>query len=242
MLVIGSPQFETQDDFGNGDGIAPIDQWQTAVPPSLQFSDSSSRSDLGIDPALGDIVARLRIILEPSGDTSDNPTSLSTSDLHDLTCFVLHRLLRPHTAHNDWSEALGLALSLYMFIMHGPTYYSHLGILYKLVHQLQHHIQALAIISCYDDLVLWCLTVGMLASMGTDNHTRWASQALGLSKTLGLCCWDDIERRLQIILPVDATSRSIFRTVWKPLIDPPMIHQESELPDGSTFALQNLLN
>ena len=89
MLVTGSPQFDTQNNFGEGDGVCAIQQWQ------WQFSMENTNlylldfDVLGLDPILGNTVNRLRPILQMAED----PTVLSTTDLHDLTCFILRRLL-----------------------------------------------------------------------------------------------------------------------------------------------------
>ncbi|KAF4974219.1 hypothetical protein FZEAL_8857 [Fusarium zealandicum] len=86
MLVTGVPQFPLQDDFGYGDGIAPIPQWSLA---STGLNPQDTTLDgTDIDPALGDIFSRLRSIFHQPG-----ASQLTDTELHDLTCFVVHKLL-----------------------------------------------------------------------------------------------------------------------------------------------------
>ena len=96
MLVKGSPQFETQDDFGRGDGISSIPQWHYSSNPFQQKPDMLNLDGFDLDPELQNILNRLRDISRQPRmtDSSNIPTILSPSDLHDLTCFVLHKLLR----------------------------------------------------------------------------------------------------------------------------------------------------
>jgi hypothetical protein len=60
------------------------------------------------------------------------------------------------------SECLRYGLSLYMFIIHGRTYYSHVNILNALVLQLEHYLgPLLSFIERQDSLFVWFLSVGI---------------------------------------------------------------------------------
>lgn len=217
MLVTGSPQFGVQDDFGNGDGIAPIDLWLPALKTEHK-PDIPGLTDFHIDFSLRDIQIRLGVILNP---TVSSGAYISTNDLHDLTCYVLHKLLLPFpTELTSISESFRYALATYMFIIHGPTYYSHAAILHNIVLQLRYHLQA-AITSNKKDssLLIWCLSVGMSASIGTDANDWFMTHATTLARSEGLETWESVESCLQSILAIDAQSKAIFHTAWQPMFN-----------------------
>ncbi|KAH0284245.1 hypothetical protein KCU62_g8438, partial [Aureobasidium sp. EXF-3399] len=86
MLLTGGPQFETQDDYGTGRGIPSVPEW--CLDPPIRRLDPSYFSDLMTDKAVWNVFIRLRNVFERA-----QVVPLSTTKLHDLTCFVLHRLL-----------------------------------------------------------------------------------------------------------------------------------------------------
>jgi hypothetical protein len=218
LLVTGSPQFETQDDFGRGNGICALQQWQ--FPISIEDENQSllDFDTLSLDPIVGNIANRLRSILH-------SPTTISATDLHDLTCFILHRLLSlPPLASVDspssyTSECMRYAISAYMFIIHGPTYYSHLHVLNTLIIQLKFHLSLmLSLGGCQDSLLLWFLSVGVIASTGT-NESRWFRiEARTVAETLGVQRWEDIEVHLRRILWLETRSRVLFQETLKEIL------------------------
>jgi hypothetical protein len=226
MLVMGSPQFLTQDDFGVGNGISTIKQWQCISPQELPDPDILKLGDLGLNPGLQNIITRLRIIFGQSRmpDLQNTPQILSTTDLHDLTCFVLHRLLllpspiETGSQSAIISECIRYATSIYMFIIHGPTYYSHAAMLNSLVIQLEYHVGSL--ISCIglqDPLITWLLSVGTVASMGTDNSKFFTDQAITLLTVVDLQCWEHVRVRLESVLWLDSRCGWLFRQAWEEL-------------------------
>ncbi|KAK0114048.1 hypothetical protein ONS95_014288 [Cadophora gregata] len=242
MLVTGSPQFDVQDDYGNGGGIAPIDQWIPALQPETN-PDVRGLLDLGIDPSLRDILIRLQIILNPTAG-SKTSNDLSTNDLHDLTCYVLHRLLRPSSTELvPRSESLRYALAIYMFVIHGPTYYSHMAILHQIVIQLRSHLQAAMISNNINSsLLTWCLSVGMSASFGTGAHHWFMASAATLSRSQGLENWGSVEFCLRCILILDARSKIMFQASWQPIFDSSAPSEEPPGNPNHTTALKTLLN
>lgn len=225
MLVTGSPQFDTQNDFGEGDGVCAIQQsqWQ------WQFSMENTNPELldfdflGLDPILGNTFKRLRSVLQMTED----PIVLSTTDLHDLTCFILHRLLSlpPLTGSDslstNTSECLRYGVLLYMFIIHGPTYYSHAHVLHALVLQLQHHLGHLLSFSKNDSLIVWFLSIGAVASLGTNESQWFRWRAAGISIVLGVRCWGDVEKHLKRVLWLKAVPTwVIFQHTWEDIIMP----------------------
>ncbi|KAL2063861.1 hypothetical protein VTL71DRAFT_4355 [Oculimacula yallundae] len=220
LLVTGSPQFEVQDDYGNGNGIAPIDQWQLAPRSenhNIDLEDSPKFG--GLNPNLEDVFVRLRNILNPAaGDES--PKQLSTNDLHDLTCFVLHKLLSPSLTELDAiSECVRHATAIYMFVIHGPTYYSHAAILHQITFKLQTHLEELTPShKTNSSLHIWCVSVGMLAATGTGQQEWFISQGSTIARTLGMETWEGVKSCLQDIFALDVRSEVMFRKVWEPIL------------------------
>ena len=218
LLVTGSPQFETQDDSGQGSGICAIRQWQSPCfvehkdPHLLDFN------ELDLDPALRNIANRLRSILY-------SPASLSTTDLHDLTCFTLHRLLSlPSLSSADsrainTSECMRYAIAAYMFIIHGPTYYSHVHVLNTIIIQIKSHISTmLSVRECQDSLLLWLLTVGAVASIGTNENHWFRNEAITAAGTVGVQHWDDIEAHLSRVLWLGTRPSVLFQQTWEDIL------------------------
>lgn len=226
MLVIGLPQFQTQDDFGLGDGINPIPQWYCDPLKASSTPDRLDLSDIGLDLEVENIFIRLRIIF----DQSDTPqlqgasNSMSTNDLLDLACFVLHRLLllpSPSGIEDGsrtaiMSECIRYATAIYMFITHGPTYYSHAEILNSLVVRLKYFLEDLRpSLGFPDALDIWLISVGMVTSTGTDQSGWFSDEMEVLSAVLGLHCWEDVKFHLQSVLCLDAMCDELFRQPWE---------------------------
>ncbi|KAK2054787.1 hypothetical protein LY76DRAFT_619015 [Colletotrichum caudatum] len=125
MIVTGHPQFETQDDAGIGDGVPPPPEWQ--LDSAALHEDMSALGDAETDHTVRDAAVRLRYIFRRAAQQ----VPLAPARLHDLTCFVIHRLLLSmprggsDTHQSPASECARNAIILYMFIVQGPTYYSH---------------------------------------------------------------------------------------------------------------------
>ncbi|KAL6406993.1 hypothetical protein AUP68_09814 [Ilyonectria robusta] len=215
MLVTGTPQFQTQDDFGFGNGIGPILQWQLASTPSEKIFD-----DLDIDPAVLDILIRLRNILH-----QPQLSRLTTTELHDLTCFVVHKLLllpplspaMPKRA--AISECLRYAMTLYMLAIHGTTYYSHAALASVIVFQLKSHLTTLAGTDyIYGPLGIWVLSIGMAATIGTMDHQCFKELAGSAATSVGLHSWEDILVRLESILWMRTRRDEVFRQGWEEIL------------------------
>jgi hypothetical protein len=222
-LITGSPQFDTQDDSGRGDGVSTIQQWRRQVSKGHSESDLLDFDLVDIDPILANTVTRLRAVL--GADRSSNGSViLSTTDLHDLTSFILHRLLSlpPFTNLDPQSisssEGLRYGVLIYMLIIHGPTYYSHANILSALVLHLKYHLgQLLSSVGRHDFLPIWLLSVGALASLGTDEEPWFRGRCVEVSIPLGACRWDVIETYLKRVLWVQS-SVPAFQHMWEDII------------------------
>ncbi|UKZ97060.1 uncharacterized protein TrAFT101_011829 [Trichoderma asperellum] len=219
MLVMGAPQFPAKDDFGHGDGISPIPQWQL-VSADAEAPDGIF-DDLNINPALGSILSRLRTIFQ-----DPRHSNLTNTALHDLTCYVIHRLLLlpplidENPMHSAASECLRYAAALYMLIIHGTTYYSHAGLAHILIFQLRYNLTVLAGTNyMYEPHIIWALSVGMVSTIGREGHQWFLEQSSTVSETLNLTTWEDVLMRLHSILWIRVPQEELFRQTWKEVFE-----------------------
>lgn len=215
MLVTGAPQFPIQDDLGIGDGVCPTLQWLLAS-PDLELP-SEAIDGLDIDPAVVDILTRLRSI-------SQEASSLSGTELHDLTCFVVHKLLLlpPLSPQNfqqsATSESLRYALALYMLAIHGTTYYSHIGLVMTIMQQFRSHLEVLVGSDVDESLKLWIFSVGMVSSIDPINSKWFTEQAFLIAMALKIQTWEDVLVRLGRILWMETPRGIIFQQQWKDML------------------------
>jgi hypothetical protein len=225
MIVTCAPQFAVEESDGSGIGISSIPQWKTTTDELAE----PLLDGIDIDPAIMDILTRLRQTLRHN---------LTGTELHDLACFVLHKLLLlpPVTASDTTittsiavSECLRYALSLFMLLMHGTTYYSHHNLANVLLRQLKSNLQQFAGTTAYafSAVGIWILTVGMAASSGTaaaawttDSHQWFVDQAYVAKSALGMRRWDDVLARLESVVWVNdsAPGEDIFRLGWEEIL------------------------
>ncbi|KAF3062975.1 hypothetical protein CFAM422_010526 [Trichoderma lentiforme] len=217
MLVMEAPQFPIKDDSGYGDGISAIPQWQL-VSADAETQDANL-DKLNLTSAMSNILSRLRNIFHHSWHSS-----LTNAQLHDLTCFVMHKLLLlPPCLDADAnpvlsaaSECLRYATALYMLILHGTTYYSHVGLANAIILQLKGHLTALLRNDhIRDPLGIWAISVGMVATVGTRNHEWFTDQASMAAAALGLKTWEVVLTHLQSILWVRVPQEELFRQEWE---------------------------
>lgn len=224
MILTQSPHFPTQDDSGTGVGIAPIAQWLKVTPVSTN-SHIASIDGLNIEPATSETLRRLHEIFSDA-----NASEMSTTDFHDLTCFVLHRLLGQAQMTNSehgsqapiLSECMRNALVLYMLIIHGPTYFSHAGLQHKCVQYLRARLEDLLppLLQSHTPVALWLLSVCMVASKEGDDF-RWFSRYAGLAiRMLRLRAWEAILTSLRTVLWFNQSqAESLFRKCWIAILE-----------------------
>lgn len=216
MLIMGHPQFETQDDAGIGDGIPPIPEWQLE-PVGLD----DCHVDLApyeIDYAVSNVVGRLRSVFRQA-----EQVHFSTTRLHDLTCFVVHRLLRtspdpPMSAPSPMSQCLRYATALYMFIIQGPTYYPHTVIMGDVIRKLIENREQLDP-SPFD---IWIFTIGLAASVGTAQYQWFLERARAAATSLQLREWSHVLAHTRAILWSETLCEGdIFRPAWDDILCSP---------------------
>ncbi|RDW93397.1 Zn(II)2Cys6 transcription factor [Aspergillus mulundensis] len=227
MLVMGHPQFPTQDDQGIGDGIPLVPEWQVDLMSSshpINNPDLLGVLDLTTDPQVRGVLIRLRAAFDRA-----QQAPLSSTRLHDLTCFVIHRLLlsAPDATglavpESPITESIRYAVILYMFIIHGPTYYSHAVIMGSVVARLVNalaHLDDSPRAQEYVLLDVWITAIGLVASANTP-HTLWfAKKAQSLVESLQLQSWDDVLLHLRGVLWLETGHcEQIFRLYWDPVL------------------------
>lgn len=214
MLIMGHPQFETQDDVGVGDGIPPIPEWQ--LDSTALHEDLSEISSIDVDYAVRNVFIRLRNVFQQA-----QRIPFPTTRLHDLTCFVVHRLLlsTSDTANSQSSpitECIRYAIILYMFIIQGPTYYSHAVILNMIVVRFIEHLEQLeSTPRVFGSIDLWLLAVGMVASTGTTHYQRFMERIGAMAASLQVGNWNDALDRIKSVLWLETLQGEyIFRLHW----------------------------
>ena len=233
MLIMGHPQFETQDDMGIGDGIPPVPEWQ--LDSTARYDDLSELIGNDIDYTVENVFIRLRNVFLRA-----EHIPLPTTRLHDLTCFVVHRLLLSTSETSDsqssaTTECVRYAIILYMFTIQGPTYYSHAVILEMIVNRFVRHLQRLEVsLRVYERRDFWLLAIGMVASSGTANYQWFVERALTLAASSTLDNGDDVIADIRSVLWLNIPQfENVFRSHWDPIFSivvPPESH-------GSNFGM-----
>lgn len=229
MLIMGYPQFDTQDDNGIGHGIPTISEWQWS---QITFeNDVSELTGIDLDEPVKKTLYRLRNISQRA-----QRTPLSNTHLHDLTCFVIHRLLprdptMTTTQSSSTTECIRYGIILYMLIIHGPTYYSHAVILNTIIGRFLGHMKILAMTTPpYGALKVWLTAVGMVASTGTIHYQRFLEKAWTVVEGQKLRNWEDTLVHIRGILWLETPkAESIFRDHWEAIFD--AVYQRG-LPDS----------
>ncbi|KAH6850436.1 hypothetical protein B0I37DRAFT_404266 [Chaetomium sp. MPI-CAGE-AT-0009] len=226
MLIMGHPQFDTQDDMGTGNGIPPTTEWQLSsaaiqeAPPELSCLDT----DWGVK----EVFIRLRSVFQRA-----QKIPLTSTRLHDLACFVIHRLLpsAPDMANETepLTECVRYAIILYMFIMQGPTYFTHAVIFSQILGRFVGHLQRREQ-DTQDPIGVWFLAVGMVASTGTPHYSWFRDISRAAVVALNLNTWDDASAHIKNVLWLEARQgESIFRPHWDAIFNGTSCPEPSDL-------------
>ncbi|KXJ87797.1 hypothetical protein Micbo1qcDRAFT_124107 [Microdochium bolleyi] len=228
LLVTGSPQFPTQDDLGIehvDDGLPPIAEWMQLPTTAelLRALPIPTTVLASLDSVVVNVFVRVRALLQPRQDAK----SLTGSKIHDLTCFAIHRLLSaqpaPQTTVVEWavsSECLRHGLAIYMFLLHGHSYYPHAEILYALVRRLRQSLELWTSSSSSstpfsDSLKLWLLSMGLVAAAATPAWDWFAHRCTSTSALHELRNWPDILKHLSNVLwHTSEYFENTFQTAW----------------------------
>ncbi|KAK4119212.1 hypothetical protein N657DRAFT_582184 [Parathielavia appendiculata] len=221
MLIMGHPQFDTQDDAGIGHGIPPIPEWQLDSATLEHAVPIADITVLNVDYDVRNVFIRLRSVFQRAGRVP-----FPTTQLHDLTCFVIHRLLlsapdSTSPASSPLTECVRYATVLYMFIIQGPTYFSHAVIFNQTLDKLMKHLQRLeSTPSVTLSLGVWLLAVGMVASSGTP-HYQWSTRmARDTAESLILCTWNEASVHVKSVLWLETQqAEHIFRPHWDAVLN-----------------------
>ena len=219
MIIMQTPQFLAQDEHGPVDGIAPILSWYQAT-NNINTSVPTVLHTPLLDPEIADVLCRLHNLFDSS------QYNLSSNNLHDLTCYVIHKLLLWEPKLQTDSVMCDLTASsivrhatvLYLLIIHGPTYFSHARLQYATALKLQAQMEYswLNMLFNHGALTLWLLSVGMVASDGIPEGQWFMSQAQKAAEALDLWTWDDVIVRLRGIVWLDSTAaEQLFQEKWQ---------------------------
>ncbi|KAF3480343.1 uncharacterized protein GIQ15_05690 [Arthroderma uncinatum] len=184
MIVMGHPQFETQDDVGVGDGIPLIPEWQLDL-AGLHDDLPSKLSYIEISYTVWNVFIRLRNAFKRA-----KRVPLPATQLHDLTCFVIHRLLLPVAEipiprESPITECIRYSTVLYMFIVQGPTYFSHAVIFNTILTRFMEYVVKLESESRSYDSLDW-LTEKVKAVAASLHLGSWGDVLIHINSVLWL--------------------------------------------------------
>jgi hypothetical protein len=143
-----------------------------------------------------------------------------------LTCYILHKLLAwsPDTSQPgnlsliSTSHCIQYAIALYMLIVHGPTYFSHMHLQSSLVMELKSNLGSLPPTSAilHGPLALWIFTVGMVASQDASTCAWFTTKAMPIARDLELYSWDEISQCIKGVLWYRTQhAEEQFRRLWE---------------------------
>ncbi|EAQ86139.1 hypothetical protein CHGG_07392 [Chaetomium globosum CBS 148.51] len=197
----------------------PTPEWQLSLnatheaPPELTL--------LEIDEDVKEVFIRLRSVFQRA-----QQTPFTSTRLHDLAGFVIHRLLPSAQDMANETEPLTecarYAIILYMFIMQGPTYFTHVVIFNQILGRFAGHLQRRGhdAQDTQDPINVWFLAVGMVASTGTPHYAWFRDTARAIAVPLQLRTWDDASNHIKNMLWLETRQgEGIFRPHWDAIFD-----------------------
>ncbi|KAJ6157347.1 hypothetical protein N7470_004939 [Penicillium chermesinum] len=178
MVIMGRPQFDTQDDVGVGDGIPPTPEWQLQPPAH----DKILYKELDIDETVENVFNRLRNVFDR---TQNKP------------------------------ECVRFAIILYMFTIHGPSYYPHAMLLDTTVARFKEELEKRETQHYADSMGIWFYSIAMEASSGSSHYTWFVQKARAAASALGLQTSDEAISRMKGILWLGSShGEEIYARHW----------------------------
>ncbi len=245
MLIMGHPQFPVQDDGGTGEGIPPIAEWHMC-PSALEDDTVPELSWIIDDDTVKTALVRLRCVFRCA-----EAEAFSGTKIHDLAIFVTHQLLLSAPDTKDLSsspatECSRYALILYMFMIQGPTDYSHLVILNSILTKFTRHLDQFESIShVYDSLDIWLLMIGMMASAGTPNYSHFTRKTRDACDYLELTDFYDALTYMKSICWLGGTrGEELLRPLWDAVQSndsPPKLTELARDLTPSSLAMQSMV-
>ncbi|KEY74721.1 hypothetical protein S7711_05470 [Stachybotrys chartarum IBT 7711] len=215
LLVTGSPQFPAQNNDGFGNGIQPTAQWQLSAHQPAATSLGTIPHGLDVCPEMSDVLMRLRSIFQSS--------ALTNTEIHDLTCYVVHKLLlMAQPSHTDATrlavfECLRYGIVLYMLIIHGTTYYSHDALAHAIIPKLQTHLEILADTEyLHSPIFVWTVSIALAAMPPfAEAHQEWfLTRARVMAISLGMTAWDQVASQLKAVLWINLPQQVAIQRQW----------------------------
>ncbi|KAL2139813.1 hypothetical protein VTI28DRAFT_4668 [Corynascus sepedonium] len=228
MLIMGHPQFETQDDTGTGHGIPPVTEWQLSSPAIREAP--LELQDLDIDDDVKHVLLRLRSVFQ-----RPQQMPFAATVLHDLACFVIHRLLPPAqeviSQKLPLTECVRYAIILYMFMIQGPTYFTHAVIFNRLLERFLEYLQLRKPQHISDPIDVWLFAVGVTAAARTPHYPWFVERATVAASTLQLSTWDHVLARIKDVLWLDISKgEALFRPHWDAVFSAATHPEPPDLP------------
>jgi len=201
---MGSPQFQIDETL-----LSQLASASQPESPTTQINLGRGLLDFGefrLDPVFDIVLHQLRIIFTAQNQ-QETSARLSIATRQDLASTVLHIVL-PLSHSTDSgietiAESIRFATCIYMFSIHGPTYYSDLAILKTLTLKLKDHLIPILPTNIDNSLRVWLLSVGLVGSIGTEANSWFVTECSILRATLNLQTQDDIRAHLERVLWLD---------------------------------------
>ena len=108
---------------------------------------------------------------------------------------------------------------LYMMILHGTTYYSHMDLANALILRLKENLLLLASTNYpHDPLETWIVSVAMAATVGNTEYKWFMDRAYTVRLALDLQAWEDVLAQLESVLWVSTDHEKDFREAWEEVL------------------------
>lgn len=88
-----------------------------------------------------------------------------------------------------------------------------------LVLKLQHYLTSIpSFTGLPDSLHIWLFSVGMVASIGTEENEWFVNQCSAIASHMGLHSWGKVDKLLTEVLWLEGMSANIFHQAWEQIL------------------------